>query len=110
MAESPLVCSLTSPELRRRRNDVLRLLRRSCREQRPLALGYQLGFETADGLLPDLATLIEAERQCCPFLTFHLTVEPNQGRTYLELTGPLGTREFLETELGVGPQASTAGD
>src|SRR5207253_2529614 len=50
-----------------------------------------------------LAALIETERACCPFLSFQLIVEPDRGSVSLELTGPAGTREFLEAELGLGP-------
>lgn len=96
-----LACSLTSPELRRRRDQVLELLRRHCREQRALANGYRLRFDGQDDVIGALATLIEAERACCPFLSFQLAVEPDRGPVYLELTGPVGTREFLEAELGL---------
>ena len=38
---------------------------------------------------------IDAERRCCRFLRFRLTVEPDEGPMVLELTGPEGTRDFL---------------
>jgi hypothetical protein len=38
---------------------------------------------------------MEAERHCCRFLRFTLTVEPDEGQFILELTGPQGTREFV---------------
>jgi hypothetical protein len=42
---------------------------------------------------------IDAERQCCRFLKFVLTTEPDGGDVWLEVTGPDGTREFLSTLL-----------
>jgi hypothetical protein len=39
--------------------------------------------------------MINAERQCCRFLRFQLTVEPDEGPLILDLTGPPGTRDFL---------------
>ena len=66
-----------------------------------MANGYRLRFDGRDNVLGALATLIEAERECCPFLSFQLDVEPDRGPVYLELTGPEGTREFLEAELGL---------
>jgi hypothetical protein len=42
---------------------------------------------------------IDAERQCCRFLKFALTVEPDAGDVWLEVTGPDGTTEFLSTLL-----------
>ena len=61
--------------------------------------GYALRFAPEDAVLPDLATLIELERQCCPFLRFELKVLPASGPIWLELSGPEGTREFLRTIL-----------
>jgi hypothetical protein len=40
--------------------------------------------------------MIQAERKCCQFLQFHLTVSAAGGPIALELTGPAGTREFLD--------------
>jgi len=40
-----------------------------------------------------------AERDCCPFLRFELTPEPNQGPLELRLTGPAGTKDFLRSVL-----------
>ena len=44
-------------------------------------------------------TFVDLERRCCAFLRFELTVEPGGGPVWLELTGPPGTREFLQAEL-----------
>lgn len=99
---APLACSLTSSELRRRRDEVLKVMRSAQAEQVSLVNGYRLEFTTSGELLSDLAAFIDAERQCCTFLTFRLTVSPETRRTSLELTGPVGTREFLEAELGFG--------
>ncbi len=42
-----------------------------------------------------MATTIAAERRCCRFLQFVLTMEPDEGPVWLEVTGPPGTAEFL---------------
>jgi hypothetical protein len=39
--------------------------------------------------------MIDAERQCCQFLRFQLTVEAAGGPVVLDVTGPLGSRDFL---------------
>jgi len=97
-----LACRLLPAELRARREQVVRLLRDRCREQEALPNGYRLRFDLSDGLLAELATLIDLERQCCPFLDFQLTLGPDNGPCWLRLSGPKGTREFLEAELGLG--------
>jgi hypothetical protein len=38
---------------------------------------------------------VEAERHCCRFLRFTITVEPDDGPVTLDFTGPQGTREFV---------------
>jgi hypothetical protein len=43
--------------------------------------------------------LILAERECCPFLTFELTAQPNMGPMIVRMTGPAGTKDFLKTIL-----------
>ena len=101
MTQLPLACTLTSPELRARRGQVLEFLRRHRRETYPVQNGYRLRFEAQPDVLVEIASLIDVERQCCAFLRFQLTVEPADGPVWLELTGPAGTREFLDAELGL---------
>jgi hypothetical protein len=40
--------------------------------------------------------MIDAERQCCTFRRFDLSVPPGGGHMSLKVTGPSGTREFLD--------------
>ena len=47
----------------------------------------------------DVARWIANERVCCPFLRFRIELEPEGGTIHLTLTGPTGTRAFLESEL-----------
>ena len=42
---------------------------------------------------------ILAERECCPFLRFELTAQPNMGPVSVRVTGPAGTKDFLKTVL-----------
>ncbi|HWC02600.1 MAG TPA: hypothetical protein VHF87_07500 [Methylomirabilota bacterium] len=100
MVELPVACSLTEPELARRRAGVLADVRRSRREARALPDGVALRFAAGPESLAMLATFLDLERRCCAFLRFRLTVEPAGGPVWLELTGPPGTREFLAAELG----------
>ena len=100
MAELPVACSLTEPELAARRAGVLADVRRRAEEARWLPDGVQLRFTAGPDSLALLATFIDLERRCCAFLRFELTVEPGGGPVRLALTGPPGTREFLAAELG----------
>ncbi len=95
MSSLPVVCTLT-PETRRTRQAALwpGLMRRTCTyEETPD--GCRLGFAASPEILNSIALVIDAERQCCRFLRFGITVEPDGGPIWLALTGPPGTREFL---------------
>ena len=78
-----------------RRRTVLEKARRAVVEVKELDDGYAYSFPSEGEWLHELAGLIDLERQCCPFLRFRITVEANGGPTWLEMTGPEGTKEFL---------------
>ena len=95
MSDLPIACSLTSAELQERRRTVLEKARRAVVEVKELDDGYAYSFPSEGEWLHELAGLIDLERQCCPFLRFRITLEANGGPTWLEMTGPEGTKEFL---------------
>jgi hypothetical protein len=66
------------------------------RERIPVADGYRWRFDPSADVLARAASTIDAERQCCRFLKFVLTVEPGGGSVWLEITGPEGTPTFLD--------------
>jgi hypothetical protein len=99
VSDLPVACSLTEPELAARRAGVLGEVRRAREGAHWLPDGVALRFAPEPDRLTLLATFIELERRCCAFLRFRLIVEPGGGPIWLELTGPPGTREFLEAEL-----------
>lgn len=96
-AEAPLSCTLTSAELKERRGQLLPGLIDRAEGVSNLENGVRLRFASSPGLLADLASVIEAERTCCSFLRFHLTVEPGMGPVTFDVTGPPGTRELLRS-------------
>jgi hypothetical protein len=82
-------------ELQERRRDVLSKVKGLVSKVTELSDGFACQFPSDGTVLPELANLIQLERQCCPFLSFRLTVEANHGAVLLEMTGPAGTKEFL---------------
>jgi hypothetical protein len=100
---SEIVCTLDDSEFHRRRTDLLPGLLARSSSAEPLADGMRWRFEPGDGLLAQIAAVVDAERRCCRFLRFDLTVEPDLGPIWLSATGPAGTREFLSS-LGEGSQ------
>jgi hypothetical protein len=92
-----VACRLTAAELQERRRSVLDVVRNAIQETVELKDGFAYRFPSNSDLIKQLATLVELERQCCPFLRFRTTVEAADGPIWLELTGPEGAKEFLVT-------------
>jgi hypothetical protein len=97
MSGFPIACALTPAEITARRVALLPGLLARAEERTTLSDGCRWRFVASGDLLAAAAETINAERQCCRFLRFVLTVEPDGGPMWLEITGPQGTIEFLET-------------
>ena len=95
--ELPISCELTPAELAARREGLLPGLLEKAQERVSLSNGVRCGFAPSGEVLSAAVRTIEAERECCRFLKFVLTVEPGGGQMWLEITGPPGTAEFLNT-------------
>jgi hypothetical protein len=91
----PIACSLDPGVLAARRDGLLGELFRRVARHEELPDGHRFTFEPSSETLTLIARTIDAERQCCRFLTFAVTIEPDLGAFVLDLTGPAGTREFL---------------
>lgn len=92
----PVACALTPDQLRSRRDDLLTGLASRATGITPLGHGYQILFPADDEVLSAIVAVINAERTCCPFLQFDLSVPPGGGDVALRITGPEGTQTFLE--------------
>lgn len=90
----PIACTLTPDALSARKAGLLARVVRQATASTEVEHGVQLTFPAAS--LADVAAVIDAERACCRFLRFTLVVEPDGGPVSLTLTGPPGTREFLD--------------
>jgi len=94
MADLPLVCTLDSGTLEARREQLLPGLIAAADSRGTLTDGVRLRFPDAD-ILPRVLQVVDAERKCCRFLRFEVTLEPDLGPIWLTVSGPPGTREFL---------------
>lgn len=102
MNDLPVACSLSSSELRERRDGLLAALVARAERRHWLDSGLRLAFAGDRDLVALLHRTVEAERQCCRFLRFQVSYEPDLGEVELEVSGPPGTRDFLATTLGLG--------
>ena len=95
MTDLPVACTLGPAALKARREGFLDGLLRRANRHDPLPDGHRFHFAASDEIMEHITRVINAERVCCRFLRFQVTVEPDEGPMVLELTGPEGTRDFL---------------
>lgn len=100
MGDLPIACDLSVAELSVRRDGLLARLAESASERSEIENGIALVLATSPEITGLIAQVIQAERQCCRFLRFRCTYEPDLGPVLLEITGPEGSGEFLRDVLG----------
>ena len=103
---TPIVCALTTVELRDREATLLAQFRSAIIETEDLQEGYAFRLPGDGKWIELIAELIVAERECCPFLTFEMTAHSNMGPVIVRALGPAGAKEFLRNLL-CKPEAST---
>ena len=91
----PVACTLSPAALATRRQGLLAELLRHADTHDELNRGHRFSFAASDETVALIAKTVAAERHCCSFLRFQITVEAGGGPLTLEITGPEGTREFL---------------
>jgi len=101
MSNLPIACDLSASELTNRRDGLLAQLAGSASGISEIENGVVLSLKTSPEVTGLIAQVIDAERQCCRFLRFRCTYEPDLGPISLEVTGPEGTGEFLGDVLGL---------
>lgn len=97
MTDLPIACRLTDAEFRVRRDGLLAAVRAFVISATWQPEGLVLALAPSTAALGPLLDLIAAERTCCPFLEFHLQAGPGEAPTRLTISGPPGSRTFLET-------------
>ena len=98
-SDLPVVCTLDPATLKTRREGLLTDVLHAASQRQLLPDGLRLQFCASSDTLALITRAIDAERRCCRFLTFRLTLDPDEGPIALEMTGPTGTREFLSALL-----------
>ncbi|HEY1032927.1 MAG TPA: hypothetical protein VGD89_14220 [Flavipsychrobacter sp.] len=93
-----LSCKLTSPELRKRKEEAIAKLKLQVIEKRELNDGYSYKFNSSDEMLDMVTAFIKSERLCCDFFNFKLTVT-DDAFMWLDIYGQEGAKEFITAEL-----------
>jgi hypothetical protein len=91
------MCALSDAEKREREATLLARFKSGVIAAEELDDGYSFRVPGDKDWLALVADLITAERECCPFLTFQLTAEPQMGALTIRITGPDGAKEFVKS-------------
>jgi hypothetical protein len=97
VADLPIACALDSAALAKRCEELSKSVLAEASSVEELSNGVRWRFVSSPTLFARLAPLLDAERQCCRFLTIAIQAEPDLGDVVVDVTGPGGTREFLKS-------------
>lgn len=95
-AAPPIACTLPEREQRARGEAIAAGVARGCREVRELADGYAFRYPGDEEWAAKLLEFVLFERACCPFFTFELVCESQEGPIWLRLRGPEGAKDFIK--------------
>ncbi len=94
-----IACKLGRLELQNYKTEVIALLKDNILKREELSNGYHYTFLGSNTILDQVITFIKEEKQCCNFLCFNLSIEDDQSSIVLNITGPNGTKEFINMEI-----------
>ena len=97
MSNLPIACSLDARSLDRRQSELRAGVLADAESAERLADGYRWIFPHSPELFERPGPVIDGERQCCRFLRFQISADPDRGRVTLDVTGPPGTADFLDS-------------
>ena len=99
--ESPFACDMTAiaPEHRGEHIATIKKLFGAVQRTRELPDGYTFELPNESKVLINAVEFIVNERLCCPFFTFRLDIEGENGVVWLSLTGRDGVKPFIMAEV-----------
>ena len=95
----PIACSLPDKELAGRMEEIHNEISTGIQQRVELPDGYEFRFPGGDEWLDRVQQFVRFERECCRFLTFEVTTEPDMGPIRLRLRGPADAKDFIRTML-----------
>ena len=96
LSDSDLVCQLTGPELIKRKNALQQEVFHKVRKISEQKEGFTFYFDDEDEFLLKLTDYMLAEKKCCPFFSFKLSIGANNAGIALTVTGPPEAKELLK--------------
>jgi hypothetical protein len=98
-ANKVVACKLTNAELQKRKAEVIAKLKSKVITREELPNGFKYTFQGVDNILDDIVGFIKTERLCCNFFTFNLFIQDTESPLTLSITGPNGTKDFINSEM-----------
>ena len=103
-ATSCPACTLVGREFAERKEAISRDLFAYADQVEELPDGFGYRFPAAEPWAAKALEFIAVERRCCPFFTFELVFEPDDGPIWLHLRGSEAIKAFVRSELdGIAP-------
>nr|WP_295926697.1 hypothetical protein [uncultured Dyadobacter sp.] len=91
-----LACKLTDKEQIKRMNELHQTLFKKVSQVVEHPNSYELIFEHANNpVISNISEFIRFERQCCPWLIFRLTFQPDEGPVSLEMGDSQETKQMV---------------
>ena len=94
-----LACKLIGPELAERKAVIAAELLDHVERVDELPDGFALRWGSGDPWAERALEIVHLERQCCPFIRFEVSLEPNDGPITLRLLGNEVVKQFIRDEL-----------
>ena len=108
--EPCLACALLGREFAERKEAIASDLFAHADRVEELPDGFGYRFPTAEPWAARALSFIAEEKRCCPFFTFELIFEPEDGPLWLRLRGSEAIKAFVVAELdGIAPRAPMDG-
>jgi hypothetical protein len=100
---SGFYCNLKalSPEERVRQRELSQAIALAKLETKELQDGYAFRLQETKVSVTDLAEWVAAERKCCPFFDFEISLGREGGALWLKLRGADGVKDFMRHELHI---------
>ena len=93
----PIACSLDGRAFANRQSELRAGVLGEAQSVERLSDGWRWSFQHAPELLARLGAVMDGERRCCRFLRFSVVADADLGGVTLEVTGPEGSADFLES-------------
>jgi hypothetical protein len=101
--DTPFACNMAAlnSEQKKRVLGLLEELKAKRQEVNELPDGFAFRYAMGSDMLLNAAEFIAYERLCCPFFSFELEVEKDDGSMWLRLKGREGVKDFIKIEFDI---------